>query len=130
MGGVAVATADLSTAPWANPSLLSRQELGDKFSLLIGLGAFVRDDEDLIGDIDDFQDADDAREDAQDAGDAAIDLSENWLLGLSLRYLIEEDSDVGSETLDFDTEAAIGIAYRSRSVTIGIDTIRPKINRF
>ncbi len=55
MGGVSVATADLATASWANPAMLTNQRPSDDFSLLIGVGAFLRDDEDLISDIDDFQ---------------------------------------------------------------------------
>ena len=69
MGGVSVATADLASAAWANPAMLTNQPVEDDFALLIGVGVFARDDDDLIGDIDDFQDADDRREDAQDAGD-------------------------------------------------------------
>ncbi len=62
MGGVAVATADLATAAWANPAMLTNQPMDSDWSLLIGIGAFVRDDDDLIGDIDDFQAADERRE--------------------------------------------------------------------
>ena len=47
MGGVSVATADLATAAWANPAMLTNQRPNDDFSLLIGVGAFVRDEEDL-----------------------------------------------------------------------------------
>ena len=36
MGGVAVATADLATASWANPAMLTNQRPSDNFSLLIG----------------------------------------------------------------------------------------------
>ncbi len=58
MGGVSVATADLATAAWANPAMLTNQRPDDDFSLLIGVGAFVRDDDDLKTDIDNFQAAD------------------------------------------------------------------------
>ncbi|MBL4712031.1 MAG: hypothetical protein JKX75_05980 [Gammaproteobacteria bacterium] len=61
MGGVSVATADLATAAWANPAMLTNQRPGDDFSLLIGIGAFVRDNDDLLTDIDDFQEADNRR---------------------------------------------------------------------
>jgi hypothetical protein len=69
MGGVGVATADLATAAWANPAMLTNQPMDSDWSLLIGVGAFVRDDDDLIGDVEDFQDADERREAAIDAGD-------------------------------------------------------------
>ena len=71
MGGVAVATADLATAAWANPAMLTNQPVEDDWSLLIGLGAFLRDDDDLESDINDFQDADERREEAVDAIDPA-----------------------------------------------------------
>ncbi len=56
MGGVVTATADLATAAWANPAMLTNQPVENDWSLLIGVGAFVRDDDDLVHDIDDFQD--------------------------------------------------------------------------
>ena len=275
MGGVGVATADLGTASWANPAMMTRHGLHDEFSVLIGGGAFIRDDDNLIGDIEDFQDADDRREDALNSGDAgelaraisdmrsairntddkvlapeltllfaigrdfdsfalglsvradeiagglvtnlsceltdpncdpgeltdedfnilvlegvrstevgvtiakdftvfdrrvsigvkpkivdleaftyseslstvdvdydifdeedsdtsigsfetidlglAVDLADNWLLGLNLRNLITDDFDVSGQTLKFDTEARIGIAYTGRSFTVGLD---------
>jgi hypothetical protein len=66
MGGTSTANATLANAAWANPSMLTRQPLKDDFALLIGVGAFVRDDEGLVGDVKDFQDADERREDALD----------------------------------------------------------------
>ena len=69
MGGVAVATADLATAAWANPAMLTNQRPSDDFSLLIGVGAMIRDNDDLITNIEDYQDADDRREAAIVAND-------------------------------------------------------------
>ena len=43
MGGVGVATANLATAAWANPAMLTNQPKNSDWSLLIGLGAFVRE---------------------------------------------------------------------------------------
>lgn len=57
MGGVSVATADLATAAWANPAMLTNQRPDDDFSLLIGVGAFARDNDDLVTDIDNYQSA-------------------------------------------------------------------------
>lgn len=70
MGGVSVTTADLATAAWANPAMLTNQRPGDDFSLLIGVGAFIRDNDELIDDIDDFQAADSRRSSALNASDA------------------------------------------------------------
>jgi len=254
MGGVSTATANLATAAWANPSMLTRQSVEDDFALLIGVGAFVRDNEDLIGDIEDFQDANDrgdqnemaniatgiegkviapeatvpialgiafdsfsmaisvradaigggtvtdisttpaeavdpafnilnvsgvlateyavsfakdyelferrvsigvkpkivdlqsfsfseailtidaglgdvnTQDDKVDLGDfptvdlgLAMDLSENWLLGLNIRNLVTDQFEVGAQTLNFDTEARIGVAYHNNWVTVAMD---------
>ena len=39
MGNARVATADIATAPFANPGMLSFQPSRDDFSLLVGVGA-------------------------------------------------------------------------------------------
>ena len=258
MGGVSAATANLATAAWANPSMLTRQSVEDDFALLIGVGAFIRDNEDLIGDIDDFQSANDrfeagdptglaemvgivggiegkviapeatvpvalgiafdsfsmaasvradaiaggtitnisaanvldenfnilnvsgvlatefavsfakdfelferrvsigvkpkivdlqtfsfsesiltvstgldnvtTQDDKVDIGNfptvdlgLAMDLSENWLLGLNIRNLVTDQFEVGAQTLNFDTEAKIGVAYHNNWVTVAMD---------
>lgn len=60
MGNVRVATADIATAPFANPGMLSFQPSRDDFSLLLGAGAFLNDSDGLVDNIDDFQSAYDA----------------------------------------------------------------------
>lgn len=81
MGGVNVATANLATAAWANPAMLTNQQTSDDFALLIGVGAYLRDNDDLVTDIDDYQAADDRRQSAIDTGDvtgeaqALVDMS-------------------------------------------------------
>ena len=57
MGNAQVATADIATAAFANPAMLSFQPSREDFSLLIGVGAFLNDNDGLIDKIDDFQDA-------------------------------------------------------------------------
>ena len=252
MGGVSVATANLATAAWANPAMLTRQSVEDDFALLIGAGAFIRDNEDLIDDIDNFQSANDrgdltemaeivggiggkviapevtvpialgiafdsfsmavsvradaiaggtvtnisaanvsnenfnilnvsgvlatefavsfakdfelferrvsigvkpkivdlqafsfsesilsvdtgldivtTQDDKVDIGDfltvdlgLAMDLSENWLLGLNIRNLVTDQFEVGAQTLNFDTEVKIGVAYHNNWVTVAMD---------
>ncbi|MCP4076401.1 MAG: conjugal transfer protein TraF [Gammaproteobacteria bacterium] len=59
MSGIAVATADIATAPWANPAMLTKQPSTEDFSLLMGFGVSGRDNDDLISDIDYFQAAND-----------------------------------------------------------------------
>jgi len=58
MGNVSVATADIATAAFGNPSMLANQRADDDFSLLIGLGGMINDDGKMLDDIDDFQAAD------------------------------------------------------------------------
>jgi len=57
MGNVRVATADIATAPFANPGMLAYQPRREDFSLLIGVGAYLRDTDDVLGRIDDYQTA-------------------------------------------------------------------------
>ena len=57
MGNARVATADIATAPFANPGMLAYQRSRDDFSLLIGVGAFLRDPDDVVDKVDAFQDA-------------------------------------------------------------------------
>ena len=115
MGGVSVATADIATAAWANPAMLTNQPLKDDFSLLIGLGAFVRDNDDLLTDIDDFQEADNRRIAAKDSGDIASEanaiLDMNAVInGIELKVIAPEVSGV----------AAMGIAFESFAMAVSI----------
>jgi len=57
MGNVRVATADIATAPFANPGMLSFQPSREDFSLLLGAGLFLNDNDGLVDKIDEFQDA-------------------------------------------------------------------------
>ena len=57
MGNARVATADIATAPFANPGMLSFQPSRDDFSLLVGVGAFLNDSDGLVDKIDEFQSA-------------------------------------------------------------------------
>jgi len=57
MGNARVATADIATAPFANPAMLSFQPSEKDFSLLIGVGAFLSDNDGVVDRIDDFQSA-------------------------------------------------------------------------
>ena len=59
MGNIGVATADIATAPFANPAMLSFQKSDDDFSLLLGIGGFFSDHDGMIDDIDNFQAAND-----------------------------------------------------------------------
>jgi hypothetical protein len=115
MGGVATATADLATAAWANPAMLTNQRAGDDFSLLIGIGTFLRDNDDLITDIDDYQAADERRQAAKNSGDLVAE-------GVALLDMAEvvnriEDKDIAA---DFSGLAAMGIVFDSFSMAISI----------
>ncbi|MCP4767609.1 MAG: conjugal transfer protein TraF [Gammaproteobacteria bacterium] len=113
MGGVAVATANLATAAWANPAMLTNQPVEDDWSLLIGLGVFLRDYDDLASDIDDYQDADDKREEAEDAGDIpgeaqAILEMRKILGGIDSKVIAPEAT----------TLVAMGISFESFSMAV------------
>jgi hypothetical protein len=68
MGNAKVATANIATAPFANPGMLSFQPSREDFSLLVGAGAFLNDSDGLVDKIDDFQSA-------YDSGNLADSLS-------------------------------------------------------
>ena len=57
MGNARVATADIATAPFANPGMLAYQPSREDFSLLLGAGAFLMDADGLVDKIDDYQTA-------------------------------------------------------------------------
>jgi hypothetical protein len=117
MGGVGVATANLATAAWANPAMLTNQPMGSDWSLLIGVGAFVRDDDDLIGDVEGFQAADERREDANDAGDilgearAAVEMRK-ILGGIDSKVIAPEVTAL----------IAMGASFESFAMAIGVRT--------
>ena len=115
MGGVSVATADLATAAWANPAMLTNQRPNDDFSLLIGVGAFIRDDDDLITDIKDFQDADDRRQEAINTGD---NLGEAVAV-LDMR-LILRDTEGKVIAPEVSGVAAMGMAFESFAMAVSV----------
>ncbi|MCK5394379.1 MAG: conjugal transfer protein TraF [Gammaproteobacteria bacterium] len=132
MGGVSVATADLATAAWANPAMLTNQRPGDDFSLLIGVGAVLRDDDDLVTDIQDFQDADDRRQAAKDLGDNLGEASAILDMRLILRSLEEkiiapEVTGVVAMGKAFDS-FAMAISLRGDVIAAGaVDTLSCKL---
>lgn len=115
MGGAAVATADLATAAWANPAMLTNQRPSDDFSLLIGLGAVLRDNDDLVTDIDDFQAADERRQDAINQGDVVAEAQ-------ALLEMSNIVSGIGDKDLAIDASAvaAMGIAFDSFAMAVSI----------
>ena len=117
MGGANTANATLQNAAWANPSMLTRQPLEDDFALLIGVGVFLRDDEDLVGDVEDFQDADERREDFLDAGNAAGVLEElanmsSLINGIDGKIIAPEASVL----------LAMGMAFETFSMAVSLRT--------
>lgn len=126
MGGVSVATADLATAAWANPAMLTNQRPGDDFSLLIGIGAFVRDNDDLISDIDDFQEAENRRkiaEDSNDTGGEIKALAEMRLLirGVEGKVIAPEVTGLLALGMVFDS-FAMAVSVRSDAIAGGTVT--------
>ncbi len=116
MGGVSVATADLATAAWANPAILANQRPSDDFSLLIGVGAFARDNDNLRTDIDDFQAANNRLQAAAlptdpDAVQALQDMT-NIIVGI----------DGKNMAVDVSGMAAVGMAFNSFAMAISART--------
>ncbi|VAW55311.1 hypothetical protein MNBD_GAMMA05-2406 [hydrothermal vent metagenome] len=123
MGGTSVATADLATAAWANPAMLTNQRPSDNFSLLIGFGAFVRDNDDLISDIDDFQDADDRREVAENSGNvvgeaAALLDMRSIIRGVDSKIIAPEATGVAAMGVAFDS-FAMALSVRADAIAGG-----------
>jgi hypothetical protein len=114
MGGVSVATADLATAAWANPAMLTNQRPDDDFSLLIGVGTFVRDDDDLKTDIDNFQAAD-ARFQA-----AAAPTDPDAIQALQDMSDIITGIDGKVAAADVTGVAAMGMAFDSYAMALSI----------
>ena len=128
MGGAAVATADLATAAWANPSMLTNQRPSDDFSLLLGVGALIRDNESLRTDIDNFQAADERREaglaagtpeGAIEAAQATLDMS-NIISGIDGKDVAADGSALAAMGIAFDSFA---MAISIRSDAIGAGTV-------
>ncbi len=113
MGGAGVATADLGTAAWANPAMLANQKMESDWSLLIGFGAFLRDDDDLHTDVEDFQAADERRE----AASGGVDPSGEALAILEMRLILD---GIDSKIIAPEATAAIavGAAFESFSMAI------------
>lgn len=57
MGNIGVATADIATAPFVNPAMLSFQRADDDFSMLVAAGGFFNDNDGAIDDIEEFKDS-------------------------------------------------------------------------
>lgn len=125
MGGVSVATADLATAAWANPAMLTNQRPNDDFSLLIGVGTFGRDDDDLKTDIDNFQAADQRLQAAEAAGDvdgaiqATTDMAD-IITGIDGKVAAADVTGVAAMGIAFDSFA---MALSIRADAIGGSTV-------
>lgn len=126
MGGAAVATADLATAPWANPAMLTNQRPSDDFSLLLGIGAFGRDNGDLVTDIDNFQAANDRLEEAQSnldptGAEAALRDMSSIINNIEGKDLAVDGSGVAAMGIAFDS-FAMAISIRGDAITAGTVT--------
>lgn len=83
MGTIGVTTANISTAPFANPAMLAFQKPDDDFSLSLGIGGFFNDNDGMIDDIDLFQLAYERYQNAEAVGDsAASDAAAVDMLGI------------------------------------------------
>ncbi|GMR00870.1 MAG: conjugal transfer protein TraF [Gammaproteobacteria bacterium] len=115
MGNVSVATADLATAAWANPAMLTNQRPDDDFSLLVGVGAFIRDDDDLVTDINSFQSANDRLDVAKAAND-----TQGILQASSDMLSIIQGLDGKDMAADVSGVAAVGMAFETFAMALSI----------
>ncbi|HEB82579.1 MAG TPA: hypothetical protein ENJ11_06930 [Gammaproteobacteria bacterium] len=115
MGGASTATADLATAAWANPAMLTNQRPNDDFALLVGFGVFARDNDDLLGDIQDFQAADDRRIAAQNANDIPA-------YGQAIIDMAGAVSNTAEKDMAADVSGvlALGIAFDSFAMALSV----------
>jgi hypothetical protein len=115
MGNVRVATADIATAPFANPGMLSFQPSREDFSLLLGVGAYLNDGDGLVDKIDDFQTAYTNGE-AGDPDEAlrAIDLAQSMLGGV-----IAPDATLVFSTGFSGEKWAFALSARSDAIAAG-----------
>ena len=126
MGGVGVATANLATAAWANPAMLTNQPMESDWSLLIGVGAFFRDDDDMVSDVEDFQDADERREAASGGVDpegersALLEMS-SIVRGLDSKIISAEATALMAMGASFKS-FAMAISVRSDAIAGGVVT--------
>lgn len=112
MGNVGVATADMATAAFANPAMLAYQRENDAFSLLVGLGGFLNDNDGLVDDIEDFQSA-------RNSGDTAEEVR---LLGeIDGKVIAPEVSGAVSVGFAGDTYA---MAVSARIDILAVGTLR------
>ncbi len=122
MGNVRVATADIATAPFANPGMLSFQPSRDDFSLLIGIGAFLNDGDGLVDKIDEFQSAYNA---AQSSSPPASITEANR--ALSIAQSMAGDVIAPETTLAFSTgfsgeKWAMALSARADAIAAGTVT--------
>ncbi len=118
MGNVRVATADIATAPFANPGMLSFQPSREDFSLLLGAGLFLNDNDGLVDKIDDFQ----AAYNRGQAGDPA-----EALRALGIAQSMLGDVIVPETTLAFSTgfsakKWAFALSARADAIAAGTVT--------
>ena len=119
MGNARVATADIATAPFANPAMLSFQPSREDFSLLIGVGAFLNDGDGLVDKIDEFQSAFNA---AQSGGNPA-----EAFRALDIARSMDGDVIAPETTLAFSTgfsgeKWALALSARADAIAAGTVT--------
>ena len=51
----------------------------------------------------------------------AVDISDSVRLGLSLRNVSTDECDLGENTLNYEDEASLGVAYHNKRMTIAAD---------
>ena len=104
MGNIGVATADIATAAFANPAMLAFQREDDDFSLLLSAGGFFNDNDGLIDNIDQFQQAYDNYNAAGDLVTSSAALAEMQSIAVQVNNKVIAPELSASVAAGFTTE--------------------------
>ena len=113
MGNIGVATADIATAPFANPAMLSFQKAEDDFSLLLGVGGFFSDSDGVIDNIDQFQIA-------NDQYDAAILATDPVAAAAAASEMLLIAGDLNGKVIAPELSAAVAIGFSGETYSMAI----------
>lgn len=121
MGGTGVASGSIVNASTFNPALLAMARNGEDFNLSVSFGAIARDEDDLIGAVDDLQATDGAGNDlVQQFGNAvdAYDIAVNNSILAGATTFADVNTAVASE--------AAALQASSASLTSALDNLSNK----
>lgn len=125
MGGTGVASAKAASAALFNPAMLSSQVEGDKFQMLLGLGAQVTDSGEFIDGVDDLQttlDEFDLLTDRIDTESIAYGTYSNTLAeaGALTGQLSSQFSAINGDNVSVLPGGALGVGVPGKNLGVGV----------